>query len=83
MSITDTPRDNIVPLYAAGLGAQTKLGIATDASMQALAEKALAALSVCDDAHTEAHLAVGTLRAVAASKNHCADYGLNPPTVPG
>ena len=73
MSITDTPHDNIVLFHAAIAGAQTKRGIATDANMQALAEKALSALSICDDAHTEAYLAVGTLRAVASSKHHGAE----------
>jgi hypothetical protein len=73
MSITDIPHDNVVQFHAASMGTQARPGIATDASMQALAEKALSALSVCDDAHTEAYLAVSTLRAVASSNRHGAE----------
>jgi len=53
MSITDIPHGTVVPFQKPGAGIQPKLGVATDANMQALAERALAALSICDDAHTE------------------------------
>jgi hypothetical protein len=73
MTITDTPQGNVVPFFPASTVPQTKPGSVQDASMQALAEKALSALSICDDAHTEAYLAVSTLRAVAGSNRHGAE----------
>src|SRR3972149_1976612 len=73
MSITDIPHGTVVPFQKPGAGIQPKLGVATDANMQALAERALAALSICDDAHTEAHLVARTLRAITASKHHGAE----------
>lgn len=73
MSITDTLPGTVVPFQRPDASTQVKPGGAVNANMRALAEKALAALSVCDNAQSEAWLAVGTLRAVASSNRHGAE----------
>jgi hypothetical protein len=73
MSITETPHGTVVPFQKPSPVIQPVPGITQEAGAQALADQAFAALSVCDDAHTEAYLAASTLRAVSSSKHHGAE----------
>jgi hypothetical protein len=73
MTITDTPRDNVVHLHAAGAGPRAMMGAAPDAGMQALAVRSLEALHLLDEAQGEVLLIARTLRGIVFSKNHCGE----------